>query len=305
MTLGLVGLALMVAGPAGISTAAYGSPIPSPAPSAAYPTTLGSTTPTPTSAIPATRPAAPRALATSAELDVAVVTERAAQRSEQLAKEAEAIGRSAQQQSTSARELQLNAADRDRQAVAVQLATSNARLATAARLAAAGSAPGDPGTPAGPGPTPGPGPEVPSVPSGSGGVSPVPGAIIGAHFGQYGAWSSYHTGLDFRAAYGTPIRAVEPGVVLFAGNGGDWAGNHVAIQHADGLTTMSSHLSAMAVTTGQTVQAGQIIGYVGQTGRAFGAHLHFELYPVGVRYGDVYRAINPQPWLQSIGVNTR
>ena len=133
----------------------------------------------------------------------------------------------------------------------------------------------------------------------------MPGAVIGAHFGQYGIWSRYHTGLDFRAAYGTPIRAVKAGVVLFAGNSGDWAGNHVAIRHADGRTTMSSHMSSMAVRAGQTVQAGQVIGYVGQTGRAFGAHLHFELYPVGVKYGDVYKAINPVPWLAANGVQTR
>ena len=83
--------------------------------------------------------------------------------------------------------------------------------------------------------------------------------------------------------------------MLFSGSSGDWAGNHVAIRHADGKTTMSSHMSSMAVRSGQTVQAGQVIGYVGQTGRAFGAHLHFELYPVGVKYGDVYKAINPSP----------
>jgi murein DD-endopeptidase MepM/ murein hydrolase activator NlpD len=93
--------------------------------------------------------------------------------------------------------------------------------------------------------------------------------------------------------------------VLFAGNTGDWAGNHVAIRHADGRTTMSSHMSSMAVGSGQTVQAGQVIGYVGQTGRAFGAHLHFELYPVGVRYGDIYKAVDPQPWLTANGVQTR
>ena len=125
----------------------------------------------------------------------------------------------------------------------------------------------------------------------------MPGAVIGAHFGQYGIWSRYHTGLDFRASYGTPIRAVKAGVVLFAGNSGDWAGNHVAIRHADGKTTMSSHMSSMAVRPARRSSAGQVIGYVGQTGRAFGAHLHFELYPVGVKYGDVYKAIDPQPWL--------
>ena len=133
----------------------------------------------------------------------------------------------------------------------------------------------------------------------------MPGAVIGAHFGQYGIWSRYHTGLDFRAGYGTPIRAVKSGVVLFAGNKGDWAGNHVAIRHGDGRTTMSSHMSSMAVGSGQVVQAGQVIGYVGQTGRAFGAHLHFELYPAGVRFGDVYNAIDPQPWLAANGVQTR
>lgn len=144
-----------------------------------------------------------------------------------------------------------------------------------------------------------------SVSTGGGGASPVPGAIIGSQFGAYGPWSRYHTGLDFRAAYGTPIRAVRSGVVLYAGNSGDWAGNHVAIQHGDGQTTMSSHLSSMVVQNGEAVRAGQLIGYVGQTGRAFGAHLHFELYPAGVRYGDVYRAVNPQPWLVANGVRTR
>ena len=92
--------------------------------------------------------------------------------------------------------------------------------------------------------------------------------------------------------------------MVFAGNSGHWAGNYVAVRHGDGMTTMSSHMSSMAVRSGQTVAAGQVIGYVGQTGRAFGAHLHFELYPAGVRYGDVYKSVNPQPWLSAAGVRT-
>jgi murein DD-endopeptidase MepM/ murein hydrolase activator NlpD len=129
--------------------------------------------------------------------------------------------------------------------------------------------------------------------------------VVGSPFGATGLWARYHTGLDFRAAQGTPIRAVKAGVVVFAGNSGNWAGQHVAIEHEGGATTMSSHMSSMAVQAGQTVRAGQVIGRVGATGRAFGAHLHFEVYPSGVRYGDVYRAINPVPWLRANGVRTR
>jgi len=143
-----------------------------------------------------------------------------------------------------------------------------------------------------------------TLPAGTRGVLPIASGVVGSNFGDYGSWSRYHTGLDFRAASGTPIHAVLPGVVVYAGNSADWAGNHVAVRHADGKTTMYSHMSRMAVSTGQTVQEGHVIGYVGQTGRAFGAHLHFELYPAGVRYGDVYKAVDPGPWLRTIGVIT-
>ena len=235
----------------------------------------------------------------SAALRSAILKEQAAQRAEELAKGADDIIRAASTASSDARQSRLTAADRASREAAVRLNEARIRRAVAARIAAASERETQESTELATSE-----PDVSSIPTGGGGASPVPGAVIGAHFGQYGIWSRYHTGLDFRASYGTPIRAVKAGVVLFAGNSGDWAGNHVAIRHGDGNTTMSSHMSSMAVGSGQTVSPGQVIGYVGQTGRAFGAHLHFELYPAGVRYGDVYKAIDPQPWLRANGVQT-
>jgi murein DD-endopeptidase MepM/ murein hydrolase activator NlpD len=265
----------------------------------------------------------------SAAVRLAIVAEQAAQRDELLAKTADKISRAAEAASSDARQRELRDADRASREKAAQIAAENLRRAIAARLAAANKrreAESQPNNPQSPSPTQssgngdagagtsdgsasgssnsGTGSGSSSSGSGGGSASPVPGAVIGAGFGEYGSWSRYHTGIDFRAAYGTPIRAVKSGVVLYAGNSGDWAGNHVAIKHADGKTTMYSHMSSMAVRAGQSVQAGQIIGRVGETGRAFGAHLHFELYPAGVKYGDVYSAINPQPWLAANGVTT-
>jgi murein DD-endopeptidase MepM/ murein hydrolase activator NlpD len=259
--------------------------------------------------------------ARSAAVRAALVEEAAAQRDESLAKTADEISRAAQSASRDARQKELKRVDRASREVAAQIAAENLRRAVAARVAAAnkrqaaenqpnnsgvGSSKSEPGNRkdvGGSGSGSG-GSGAGNGGGGGGGVSPVPGAVIGAHFGEYGSWSRYHTGLDFRAAYGTPIRAVKGGVVLYAGNSGDWAGNHVAIKHADGVTTMYSHMSSMAARAGQSVSAGEVIGRVGETGRAFGAHLHFELYPAGVKYGDVYKAINPQPWLASNGVTT-
>jgi murein DD-endopeptidase MepM/ murein hydrolase activator NlpD len=253
----------------------------------------------------------------SPALQAAIVKEQAAQRDELLAKTADEVSRAAEAASGDARQRELTVAARASRAEGARIAAENLRRAIAARVAAANrrqaveSAPADHGAASS---TTDPrrgesGSSGGSAGGGgggirSGGVAPVPGAVIGAAFGEYGSWPRYHTGIDFRAGYGTPIRAVRSGVVLYAGNSGDWAGNHVAIKHGDGMTTMSSHMSSVAVRAGQTVRAGQMIGYVGATGRAFGAHLHFELYPAGVKYGDVYKAINPQPWLGTSGVTT-
>jgi murein DD-endopeptidase MepM/ murein hydrolase activator NlpD len=123
----------------------------------------------------------------------------------------------------------------------------------------------------------------------------------GAVFGAYGVWSRYHTGVDLVAPYGTPIRAAGSGVVM-ASDGGSWAGTHVVILQADGSRTLYAHMSAKAVQPGTVVKAGQVIGYVGMTGRAFGYHLHFEYYPPSATVGDPYTAADPLPFLLKHGV---
>jgi murein DD-endopeptidase MepM/ murein hydrolase activator NlpD len=84
-----------------------------------------------------------------------------------------------------------------------------------------------------------------------------------------------HTGLDFRASYGDPVRATANGKVTSAG----WAGGYgrmIEINHGNGLATRYGHLSAIHVKVGDTIKIGQIIGAVGSTGRSTGPHLHYE-----------------------------
>lgn len=131
-------------------------------------------------------------------------------------------------------------------------------------------------------------------------ADPIDGGVVGARFGATGSWSRYHTGDDYRAGFGTKIHAVAAGRVVFAGSTGNWAGNHVAVQHTDGWTTMYSHMSDILVSKDQTVSAGTVVGLVGSTGRSFGPHLHFETYPPGVRHGDVYSATDPQKYMAKL-----
>lgn len=137
--------------------------------------------------------------------------------------------------------------------------------------------------------------------SSSGGSMPVKENYrVGASFGQTGVWARYHTGQDFPAPVGTPVYAAASGVVLSPTDAG-WAGTNVVIQHDTGAT-LYAHLSSRAVSTGDAVKPGQLIGYVGTTGRSFGAHLHFEYYENGTTPGDVYSASNPMDFLRSKGV---
>lgn len=100
--------------------------------------------------------------------------------------------------------------------------------------------------------------------------------------------TSYHSGTDIAAPEGSPILAAADGTVAIANALDSWGGGYgyyVRIDHGNGLETLYAHCSAICVTAGQQVEAGQVIGYVGQTGRATGNHLHFEVYQNGQR-GD-------------------
>lgn len=135
-------------------------------------------------------------------------------------------------------------------------------------------------------------------------TTPVQNHTITATFGQTGSWSRYHTGVDYAAPVGTPIRAAAGGTITHAGPGGaagGWAGTYITIRHADGSSTLYAHMSVTAVNVGNTVTAGQRIGAIGLTGRTFGPHLHFEAYPQGIQPGDVYKAVDPQTWLTNQG----
>ena len=123
---------------------------------------------------------------------------------------------------------------------------------------------------------------------------PVAGAIT-SQFGHRvdpitGEVSS-HTGTDIACAEGTPILAAADGTVTVANGLDSWGGSYgyyIQIDHGSGLETLYAHCLSICVTTGQQVQAGQVIGYVGHTGRATGSHLHLEVSVDGNR-ADVLR----------------
>jgi murein DD-endopeptidase MepM/ murein hydrolase activator NlpD len=112
-----------------------------------------------------------------------------------------------------------------------------------------------------------------TTPSAAGLIWPVNGPVT-SPFGM--RWGRMHTGIDIGVPYGTPIHAAASGRVVYAG-WMDGYGNLVAIDHGRGLSTAYAHQSRIAVSVGQVVSQGQVIGYVGCTGHCFGPHLHFEV----------------------------
>jgi murein DD-endopeptidase MepM/ murein hydrolase activator NlpD len=126
-------------------------------------------------------------------------------------------------------------------------------------------------------------------------VMPVRMADLSSGFGYrrdpFTGSPAMHAGLDFKGPVGAPILAAADGRVTFAGTKNGY-GKVVEISHGNGLLTRYAHLSAWKVRPGQRVEAGDLIGALGNTGRSTGPHLHFE-----VRIND--RAVNPRPFLET------
>jgi murein DD-endopeptidase MepM/ murein hydrolase activator NlpD len=121
---------------------------------------------------------------------------------------------------------------------------------------------------------------VPAQPAGpiqgessSGFIWPVNGPVVS----PYGMrWGVLHAGIDIAVPAGTPIRAAASGTVVLAAYT-DGYGNYTCIDHGGGISTCYAHQSSYAVSSGQSVDQGQVIGSVGCTGHCFGDHLHFEV----------------------------
>jgi murein DD-endopeptidase MepM/ murein hydrolase activator NlpD len=127
-------------------------------------------------------------------------------------------------------------------------------------------------------------------------VLPTTGYHLTARFDQAGGrWAHNHTGLDFAAPMGTPVRSVMAGKVIQAAWKGAY-GRQVKVRHADGTVTSYSHMSEFVVSVGDSVQAGSMVGRIGMTGNTTGPLVHFEVLPGG---GS---PINPAPWLRDHGV---
>ncbi|MFN4072784.1 MAG: peptidoglycan DD-metalloendopeptidase family protein [Thermus sp.] len=117
-------------------------------------------------------------------------------------------------------------------------------------------------------------------------------SFFGMRKNPFGPGYEFHDGLDLAAPYGAPVYATGSGVVAQAG----WMGAYglaVLLDHAEGYQTLYGHLSRLAVRPGQRVEKGQVLGYVGSTGRSTGPHLHYSVY----RHGTPR---DPRPYLDPL-----
>jgi murein DD-endopeptidase MepM/ murein hydrolase activator NlpD len=108
-------------------------------------------------------------------------------------------------------------------------------------------------------------------------------------------WGEFHPGLDLATAWGRPFYAAAGGTVVLARYNGGY-GNNIQIDHGNGVVTLYGHASKLVVKEGDRVEAGQMIGRIGDTGYSTGPHLHFEVLVNG-------ETTNPVPFLLSRGVD--
>jgi len=123
-----------------------------------------------------------------------------------------------------------------------------------------------------------------TAPSAAGLIWPVSGTLTSGFGGRSspgGVGSTNHEGIDIAVPEGTPVRAAKGGTVIMASYNGGY-GNYTCVDHGSGLSTCYAHQSSFAVSAGQRVSQGQVIGYSGNTGASTGPHLHFEVRINGV-----------------------
>jgi murein DD-endopeptidase MepM/ murein hydrolase activator NlpD len=130
-------------------------------------------------------------------------------------------------------------------------------------------------------------------------VLPTSGFHITEWFGDPGPYwaTGYHTGIDFATAYGTPVVAVQDATVFQTGWDGPY-GNQIRLQFTNGDQVWYNHLSAIEVHKGEKVTKGEQLGRVGETGNAYGYHLHFE-YRLAK---DLTLAVDPRPFFAAHGI---
>lgn len=150
-------------------------------------------------------------------------------------------------------------------------------------------------------PTPADPPDT-STPAPSGYAKPLASMVLSDGYSSNGGCVSRscggHSGADFRASTGTSVFAVHSGKVIIGGAGAAY-GNHVVIDHGDGIWTLYAHLSSISVSAGAQVTAGQTIGKAGSTGNSTGPHLHFEVRTNGLAFNGF---LDPVAWLRSHGI---
>lgn len=118
--------------------------------------------------------------------------------------------------------------------------------------------------------------------------------IITSHFGSIESFREKpHSGIDFQMEAGTKIYSIKNGIIHLADYGSTNAGKTIFVEWENGQTAIYGHLSKFAVTEGQKVKAGDLLGYSGNTGNSTGAHLHFGLKENG-------QFIDPSPYINQI-----